>query len=73
MNTDRADSVGIWVQISKFQQIKNTYENTRKPSRADELLTRRIQEASLLPDMQLVDHLILSSQGYLSLADQGLL
>lgn len=44
-----------------------------KPSRADELLTKRIQEASLLLDMHLVDHLILSSQGYLSLADQGLL
>jgi len=44
-----------------------------KPSRADELLTKRIQEASLLLDMHLVDHLILSSQGYLSLADQGML
>jgi len=44
-----------------------------KPSRADELLTKRIQEASLLLDMHLVDHLILSSQGYSSLADQGML
>jgi len=44
-----------------------------KPSRADELLTRKIQEACLFLDIQLVDHLILCSTGYLSLADEGLL
>jgi len=44
-----------------------------KPSRADELLTRKIQEACLFLDIQLVDHLILCSTGYLSLADECLL
>ena len=44
-----------------------------KPSRADELLTRRIQEAGNLLDIQLVDHIIISRNGYLSLADEGLL
>ena len=44
-----------------------------KPSRADELLTRRIQESGNLLDIQLVDHIILSRNSYLSLADEGLL
>ena len=44
-----------------------------KPSRADELITRRIQESGNLLDIQLVDHIILSSNSYLSLADEGLL
>ena len=44
-----------------------------KPSIADKLLTRKIQEAGNLLDIQLVDHIILSRNSYLSLADEGLL
>ncbi len=44
-----------------------------KPSRADELLTKKIKEAALLLDITVVDHIIVSEDGYYSFADEGLL
>ncbi len=42
-----------------------------KPSRADEALTKKIKEAALLLDMTVVDHIIVSEDGYYSFADDG--
>lgn len=44
-----------------------------KPSRADEDLTRRLKESAALMDIKLLDHLIITKEGYLSFADEGLL
>lgn len=44
-----------------------------KPSRADQELTRKIKEASAFLDIKLLDHIIVSSEGYFSFADQALL
>lgn len=44
-----------------------------KPSRADELLTKKIKEAALLLDITVVDHIIVSEDGYYSFADEGIL
>lgn len=44
-----------------------------KPSKADEVLTRKIKEAALLLDMTVVDHIIVSEDGYYSFADDGIL
>jgi DNA repair protein RadC len=44
-----------------------------KPSRADEALTKKIKEAALLLDMVVVDHIIVSEDGYYSFADEGIL
>jgi DNA repair protein RadC len=44
-----------------------------KPSKADELLTAQIKQGATLLGMQLLDHLIITSEGYLSFADEGLL
>lgn len=44
-----------------------------KPSRADEQLTAKIKEAARYLDITVVDHLIVSEQGYYSFADEGLL
>jgi DNA repair protein RadC len=44
-----------------------------RPSRADEELTQKIREASRFFDIKLLDHLIVSSEGYFSFADEGLL
>lgn len=44
-----------------------------KPSRADEDLTRRLKESAALMDIKLLDHLIITKDGYLSFADEGLL
>lgn len=44
-----------------------------KPSRADEELTRKIKSAAALLDITVLDHIILSDQGYYSFADEGTL
>ncbi len=44
-----------------------------KPSQADLNLTKKIQTGGMLLDISLLDHLILTSETYLSFADEGLL
>jgi DNA repair protein RadC len=44
-----------------------------KPSRADEELTRKICEACRYFDIKVLDHIIVSEEGYFSFADEGLL
>ena len=44
-----------------------------KPSRADEDLTLKIKEAAKYFDIKVMDHIIVSEDGYYSFADEGLL
>lgn len=44
-----------------------------RPSRADEALTSKIKEAAGYFDIRVVDHIIVSEDGYYSFADEGLL
>jgi DNA repair protein RadC len=44
-----------------------------QPSRADEELTRKIKEAALYFDIKVIDHIIVSEEGYYSFADEGIL
>ena len=44
-----------------------------KPSRADEELTSKIKEASKYFDIRVLDHIIVSENGYYSFADEGIL
>ncbi len=44
-----------------------------KPSRQDEELTNKIKEASKYFDIKVLDHIIVSEEGYYSFADEGLL
>jgi DNA repair protein RadC len=43
------------------------------PSHADEAITQKIKQAAQLIDVQVVDHIILTGEQYLSMADEGLL
>ncbi len=43
------------------------------PSDADVRLTRKIREAGTILDIKLVDHLIITPDGYYSMADNGIL
>ncbi len=43
------------------------------PSKADENITFKIKEAALYFDISVIDHIIVSSEGYFSFADEGLL
>ena len=44
-----------------------------KPSRADEELTQKIKCAAAYHDIKVIDHIIITSEGYYSFADEGLL
>lgn len=44
-----------------------------KPSNADEALTKKIKEAAKYLDIKVIDHIIVSEEGYYSFADEGLL
>ncbi|HEU0110648.1 MAG TPA: DNA repair protein RadC [Flavisolibacter sp.] len=44
-----------------------------KPSKADEELTFKIKEAAKYFDIKILDHLIVSDDGYYSFADEGML
>jgi len=44
-----------------------------KPSRADEELTNKIKEAARYFDIKVLDHVIVSEDGYYSFADEGIL
>jgi DNA repair protein RadC len=43
-----------------------------EPSRADEVITRRLQEALALVDVRVLDHLVIASEGVHSFAERGL-
>jgi DNA repair protein RadC len=43
------------------------------PSRADEQLTQKIKQAAALMDIQVLDHIIVSQEGYFSFADEGMI
>ncbi len=44
-----------------------------KPSRADEDITQKIKQAAQYLDITVMDHIIVSEEGYYSFADEGLL
>ena len=51
----------------------NHPSGTREPSRADIQITQRLKEVSRLVGIELLDHIILTKQGYYSFSDEGLL
>ena len=53
--------------------VHNHPSGSLKPSRADEELTTKIKEAAKYFDIKVLDHLIITSEGYYSFADEGLL
>jgi DNA repair protein RadC len=44
-----------------------------KPSKADEELTKKIKEAAKYHDIAVIDHLIVSEEGYFSFSDEGIM
>lgn len=53
--------------------VHNHPSGSLKPSKADEELTFKIRAAANYFDMKVLDHLIITSEGYYSFADEGLL
>lgn len=56
-----------------FVLAHNHPSGNLKPSRMDEEITQKIQQAGQVMDIKVFDHLILTADGYFSFADEGLL
>jgi DNA repair protein RadC len=67
--------LGVAVKIAACSMVlaHNHPSGSLKPSKADEELTHKIREAAKYFDIKVLDHVILSSEGYYSFADEGLL
>jgi DNA repair protein RadC len=51
----------------------NHPSGNKQPSRIDFTITRQLKEAGILLELPVLDHLILTADGYYSMADQGVL
>ena len=49
----------------------NHPSGTLKPSQPDRILTKKLKETGVILDIPLIDHLIVSNEGYVSFADEG--
>ncbi len=61
------------VQATSLVLCHNHPSGNLKPSKQDEELTAKIKEAARHLDIKIMDHLIVSEEGYFSFADEGLL
>lgn len=61
------------VEATSIVLCHNHPSGSLKPSRHDEELTQKIKEAGKYLDIQVIDHIIVSEEGYFSFADEGLL
>ncbi|MBW6491885.1 MAG: JAB domain-containing protein [Lentimicrobium sp.] len=65
--------VALKAHASSFILAHNHPSGTMVASQADQALTTKIASAAKFHDMNLLDHLILSSEDYYSFADNGLI
>ena len=66
-------SVALKVAATNLILSHNHPSGNLKPSTADELLTTKIRKASYFLDIQLIDHIIISNNGYYSFADESMI
>lgn len=61
------------VRATSIILCHNHPSGSLKPSRADEEITKKIREAAKYHDIEVIDHIIVSEEGYFSFSDDGLL
>jgi DNA repair protein RadC len=61
------------VKATSIVLCHNHPSGNLRPSRQDEALTAKLKEAGTLLDINVVDHLIVSDEGYYSFADEGMI
>ena len=61
------------VQATSMVLCHNHPSGNLRPSRADEELTEKLKNAGKLLDIAILDHLIVSDEGYYSFADEGMI
>jgi DNA repair protein RadC len=65
--------VAIQHQASSIVLIHNHPSGNLKPSREDIFLTKKMVEAGKLLDINVLDHVIITDNGYFSFGDEGML
>lgn len=63
----------IEVECTSLILCHNHPSGSLKPSRADEELTAKLKSAGQLLDIKVVDHIIVSDEGFYSFADDGMM
>lgn len=63
----------ILIKTHALILVHNHPSGTLKPSNADIEITEKVKNGARLLDLQLLDHLIITREGYYSFADEGLL
>ena len=66
-------AAGIKAGACGFIVAHNHPSGNLKPSQADIELTKKLREGGRYLEVQLLDHLIVTTEGYYSFADEGLL
>ena len=66
-------SAALKVNAVSILLCHNHPSGALKPSRQDEELTQKVKNAGAFLDIKVLDHLIVSSEGFYSFADEGLL
>ena len=61
----------LLTHASAFILIHNHPSGNTKPSQTDISLTEKVKSASILLDIQFLDHLIITENSYYSFADEG--
>lgn len=61
------------VQAVNLILVHNHPSGNLKPSKSDEELTQKIKNAASYFDIRVIDHIIISEEGYYSFADEGIL
>jgi len=64
--------VALKCNASSIVLIHNHPSGNLQPSEQDKAITKKLREASKLLDLLLLDHLIISREGYYSFADNGI-
>jgi len=66
-------STALKACASSIILVHNHPSGALTPSQADINLTKKLKQGGEILDIQVLDHLIISGEGYLSFADEGLL
>jgi DNA repair protein RadC len=66
-------SVALKTLASGLILAHNHPSGNLKPSEADIQLTQKVKDAAKLMDIEVLDHMILSSNGYFSFTDDGIM
>jgi len=71
VNVQLIFSIALQCNSSSIIICHNHPSGNTKPSTQDDNITRKIEKAAKFFELKLLDHIILTSQGYLSYMDEG--